>query len=91
MEGEKPSLLHCTNCKKQADRLTETEKLSSDDSKKHLCYDCCQKEGYCFGCGVFADGSLAYHLSEVGSYCKECQKEIIEEDFRNSEAEFKNY
>lgn len=64
----------CAICGKQ-DSVVQTN-IDGDNPDGLYCYDCAGERGYCFGCGVHADGTQAYEFSEIGHYCENCQEQI---------------
>ncbi|WP_181838861.1 hypothetical protein [Emticicia sp. BO119] len=87
----------CSGCQKE-DSITEVY-LDGELQDGELCYDCCQKQGYCFGCGHFSAGTMEYDFSNVGAYCEHCQDEIrasygedeYDEDFDDEDDDDKDY
>lgn len=64
----------CSSCKKE-EAITEIY-LDGESQNEQLCYECCQEQGFCFGCGHFSAGTSEYDFSRVGAYCEHCQAEI---------------
>lgn len=82
----------CGVCGSTADVI---EVFIDEESQGKACFDCCGKEGYCFGCGQYSGGFEAFEFNEVGPYCEQCQEQIQDavEDSENEldEWEYPDY
>ncbi len=64
---------NCSKCN-QKDEIVEV--FLEGESHGNYCYNCCEKEGFCYGCGDFSAGTEKFDFSKMGAYCDNCQEQI---------------